>query len=210
MAEEAEKITLRVIALRLSGLVHASLGERLRAREIVTELRAIADWIEGGTKPARAPTEEVTTQVELELFQYWVARFGKTRARFTAERRTAVRARLRDGYTPDDIRRAIDGCKASGFHNGENKENAEYNDLVLICRNGSKLERFRQLAKESGAKPLAVNASEENDAQIERLAAEGQEALERKDHGAYNRAQTEIKRLRSGERDAGPFNRQAG
>ncbi len=198
-----DSVSLREIAVRLSGLVHASLVGRLRAREIVAELRAVADWIEGGTKPASPAKEEVTTQVELEIFQYWVARFNKTRARFTPERRAAVRARLRDGYTAEDIRRAIDGCKASPFHNGENKENTTYDDLLLICRNGTKIERFRELAKEQGTQPLAVNGSEEMDARVLRLSEDAQEALKKGDTNAYNRAQDEIKKLRGSIRNAG-------
>ncbi len=210
MTEQAETVSLREIAVRLTGLAHASLVGRLRGHEIVVELRAVADWIEGGTKPAKAAKEEVTTQVEAELFQYWQAVFAKARATFTPERRRAIRARLRDGYTAQDIRRAIDGCKASDFHNGINTESRSYNDITLICRNGTKLEGFRDLAKESGAKPLAVNGSEENEALIERLATEGQEALEKKDVHAYNRAQNQIQRIRAGERDAGEVKRQAG
>ncbi len=208
--KEAEGVTLREIAVRLTGLAHASLVGRLRARELVAELRAVADWIDGGTKPAKAPTEEVTTQVELELFQYWQAAMHKPRALFGPDRRRLVRARLREGYTPDDIRRAIDGCKASGFHSGENESSTTYNDLTLICRNGSKLERFREIAKESGAKPLAVNVSEEDDAEIQRLVADGQEHLLKKDVNAYNRTERQIEELRQRRRDAGTSRRQTG
>lgn len=212
MSEERkeEGVTLREIATRLTGLAHASLVGRLRARELVAELRAIAEWIEGGTKPAKAPREEVTTQIELELFAYWQTRFNKPRAKFGSDRRRLVRARLREGYTPDDIRRAIDGCKASGFHNGENEGGGEYNDLTLICRNSSKLERFREIATETGAKPLAVNAAEEDDVEIQRLIADGQEHLRKKDTNAYNRTERQIEELRERRRDAGAVRRQAG
>lgn len=203
-SESRDAVTLREITLRLTGVAHAALGGRLRVTELVTELRAIADWIEGGTKPARPVKEEVTTQVERELFDYWVARFNKTRTRFTNERRRCLRARLREGYTAEDIRRAIDGCKASGYHNGENDTGAEYNDLTLICRNGTKLERFRDMARESGAEPLPVNESEETTAKIDALSRESLEALKRGDTNAYNRTQDEIKGLRSGGRDGRP------
>lgn len=202
MTDQAEQVTGREIGARLTGLAHAFFVGRLRASELVLELRAIASWIEGGTKPATPIKEEVTTQVEAEIFQYWQAVFGKQRSKFTPERRRVIRSRLRDGFTAQDIRRAIDGCKASDFHSGINDRNQLYNDLLLILRNGAKLEQFRDLASESGAKPLAVNASEENEAAISKLIADGQEALERKDTHAYNCAQNEIKRLRLGERNA--------
>lgn len=212
MAEEKtapEGVTLREIAVRLTGLAHASLVGRLRAGELIAELRAIADWIEGGTKPAKAPTEEVTTQVEIEIFEYWRTVFGKTRAKFGPDRRRVVRARLREGYTPADIRRAIDGCKASDFHSGVNEGGTEYNDLTLICRNGSKLERFRDIAKEHGAKPLAVNAGEETSAELQRLIEDAQAFLKNGDTNAYNRTEAKIEELRKRGGDAAAGRRSA-
>lgn len=210
MTDQAELITGREIGARLTGLAHAFFVGRLSGRGLILELRAIADWLEGGTKPAKPIKEEVTTHVEGEIFRYWQAVFSKERATFTPERRRVIRARLREGYSPADMRRAIDGCKASDWHNGVNDGGRNYNDIMLIFRNGTKLEGFRDLAKEQGAKPLAVNGSEENDARIEQLAAEGQEALKNRDNHAYNRAQTEIARLRSGKRDASQIKQQAG
>ena len=196
MAERKE-VTGREIALRLTGMVHAFLAGRLRASELVTELRAVADWLEGNTKPARPAVEQVDTQVEAELFQYWQARCNKPRAKFTQERRRCLRARLREGYTAVEIRRAIDGCADSPFHSGENDTGHLYNDLTLILRNGTKLERFRDMAKESGAKALPVQVDEELEAEIERLTEESSEALQRGDTNAYNRTERQIQKLRT-------------
>ena len=77
------------------------------------------------------------------LFQYWLSRMRKgPTCKFTQERRRAVIARLRDGYTPDQIRAAIDGCSLSPWNMGQNDSGKLFNDLELICRNGSKLESF--------------------------------------------------------------------
>jgi hypothetical protein len=64
---------------------------------------------------------------------------GHTQAVFTPERRTKIRARLAEGYTPLDIRTAIDGAAKAPFVNDAGKR---FDDLTLICRNGSKLEDF--------------------------------------------------------------------
>lgn len=76
------------------------------------------------------------------LFDYWRLVMQHPGAQFTPERERKVRARLRQGYTPDQIKAAIDGCKASPYNQGENLEGRIYDDLELICRNGSKLEGF--------------------------------------------------------------------
>jgi len=79
-----------------------------------------------------------------ELFEYWAKRMQKPgSARLTAGRRAKVEARLREGYSVEDIKAAIDGCARSKFHMGENDGGRVHNDLELICRSGSKLEGFR-------------------------------------------------------------------
>jgi hypothetical protein len=67
---------------------------------------------------------------------------GKERSKLTPQRRTRIKARLEQGYTFDDIKLAIDGCKASGWHMGNNTNGTIYNDLELICRSGEKIEAF--------------------------------------------------------------------
>mgnify|MGYP001618457710 CR=1 FL=1 len=52
-------------------------------------------------------------------------------------------ARLRDGYTLADIADAVRGCRASRWHMGENPGGVVHNDIALICRDGSHLEKFR-------------------------------------------------------------------
>jgi len=83
------------------------------------------------------------------LFLLWVREMGKTpsRTRLTPERRRVLRARLRD-YSEETIAQAIKGCALSDFHMGRNERRRRYNDLTLICRNGSKLESFAEMVEE--------------------------------------------------------------
>lgn len=79
-----------------------------------------------------------------QVFDYWCHVMGKAgNVKFTPERKKLILARLKDGYTVDHIKQAIDGCSKSDFHmarDGKNK--TKYDDLTLICRTGSDLERF--------------------------------------------------------------------
>jgi hypothetical protein len=77
-----------------------------------------------------------------EVFSYWQESLEHPQARLTPERERVIRARLREGYTVEVIKKAIDGCRASPFHRGQNERGQAYDDLTLICRNGSKLESF--------------------------------------------------------------------
>lgn len=98
------------------------------------------------TRPNRPdPTETLSSagrSTVRDLFDYWRETMNHPQAKLTPERERAVAARLRDGYTVEQIKRAIDGCARSPFHRGENDRQQRYDDLTLICRNGAKLESF--------------------------------------------------------------------
>lgn len=83
-------------------------------------------------------------QVVGSLIDYWKARCRHPGAKATRDRRQKVAARLREGYTPDDIRTAIDGAAIGAF---VNDAGTRFDDLELICRNGSKLESFIERAR---------------------------------------------------------------
>jgi uncharacterized phage protein (TIGR02220 family) len=88
------------------------------------------------------------------VFEYWQEKFQHPQAKLTPERERVIRARLKDGYTVEEIKRAIDGCHSSPFHMGQNESNKIHDGLDLICRNGSKLESFMSLVS-IGSKPQA-------------------------------------------------------
>ena len=79
----------------------------------------------------------------LEVFEYWKMVMNKKgRCMFSAKRAGKIKARLKDGYTIDEIKDAIDGCSKSSFHMGANSGGKKYNDIELICRDEAKLEGF--------------------------------------------------------------------
>jgi uncharacterized phage protein (TIGR02220 family) len=91
-------------------------------------------------EPSEEPSGLLASPLD-EIFEHWRAAFGMNgRARFTDGRKRAVRARLNEGYSVDDLKAAIDGCARSKFH----RQNGHI-DLTLICRNGEKVERFRDM-----------------------------------------------------------------
>lgn len=82
-----------------------------------------------------------------DIFEYWRTVMNKdSRAKLTAKRKTKVTARLKDGFTVDEIKQAIKGCAMSPYHMGDNDTGAIYDDLELICRNDEKIRRFMQIA----------------------------------------------------------------
>lgn len=80
-----------------------------------------------------------------EVFAYWCETMKKaSTTKFTKERLKKVNERLKDGYTVDQLKSAIFGCSVTPHNNGTDpKGNGQkYDDLELICRTGTNVERF--------------------------------------------------------------------
>jgi hypothetical protein len=65
----------------------------------------------------------------------------------TSKEWRAIAARLREGFTVDDLVEAIEGCHVSPFHCGENDRQTPYQSLSLIVRDGSQVNNFIELAR---------------------------------------------------------------
>lgn len=87
-----------------------------------------------------------------EIFSYWQQIMEHPRAKLDAKRRKKISDRLRDGYTEDDLRKAIEGCKKSPHHMGKNEHGTVYDGLELICRDAEHVDRFIAIAEGRGLK----------------------------------------------------------
>ena len=78
------------------------------------------------------------------VFDYWCSVMNKRgTAKFTEDRKRAVKARMKEGYTAAHIMQAIDGCARSDFHMARDGKNTTvYDDLAMICKSGSQLEKL--------------------------------------------------------------------
>jgi hypothetical protein len=106
-----------------------------------------------------------------DLFDYWRDRCNHPTAKLGADRRGKIQARLNEGYTAEQIRRAIDGAARGAFVNDDGKR---FDDIELICRRGNKLEDFmeRASAPAKGAEYVSPETQARLDARLAQLAAE--------------------------------------
>jgi len=95
---------------------------------------------------AFAETDETPSAPVRAVFDYWRERSGHNGAKLDDKRRSAIAARLKNGYSVRDLKRAVDGCIASPWHQGQNGNRRKYDDIELICRNASKVDQFVALA----------------------------------------------------------------
>lgn len=95
-----------------------------------------------------------------EIFNHWKEVMQKSDAsKLTKERLTKVSQRLKDGYTVDQIKMAIDGCAMTPHNMGQNDNGKRYDDLELICRTGGGLERF---ANNTATQPQVSKITQKN------------------------------------------------
>ena len=87
-----------------------------------------------------------------DIFNYWVDVMGKSKSttKLTPKRKKVIGARLKDGYTVENIQQAITNCSNDPFSMGDNDRRTAFNDIELICRSGEKLESFISAGKVTG------------------------------------------------------------
>lgn len=88
---------------------------------------------------AQAPAASVPVQ---EVFQHWKTVLDHPRAILDAKRQKLIADRIEQGFSVDDLKAAIDGCRASPYHMGQNDHKTIYDSLELICRDASHVEQF--------------------------------------------------------------------
>jgi len=100
----------------------------------------------------------VRADVVQPIFAYWQQVMAKPKAKLDAKRRSAIAARLKDSYMPAELQRAIDGCRASAWHQGRNDRGRAFDDIALICRDAVHVEQFLALAADQHAEQAALEA----------------------------------------------------
>jgi hypothetical protein len=189
----------RELAVRLANVLHEYLAGRVVPEDVPARLRKIADWVEAGSKGRKPKSESVAAQFGaevVEVYGYWLRATARSTsaARLTDERKRHVLARLNEGYTVEQIKRAIDGVAASPFHKGDNDSNRRYDDLIIICRNATQLERYIELC------PIAVTGAatpsqEREQTDLTKIRSLAKDALRAGNNAEYQRLNEQLKLL---------------
>lgn len=128
-------------------------------------------------KPERRKQHRASQDVR-DVFAYWQQVMGHAQAKLDDKRSRAIGARLSDGYSVADLCRAVDGCKQSPHHMGQNDTRTVYDDIELICRNGPKVDGFIKRAQQpQSIVPTGTTNQQQTMAAVQRY-------LERKAHAA--------------------------
>ena len=82
------------------------------------------------------------------VFEHWKKVMNKRgTVILDSKRKSAIRGRLTDGYTQDQLCKAVTGCSMTNHNMGRTATNKTlYNDLTLICRDAEHVDRFMMTA----------------------------------------------------------------
>ena len=92
-----------------------------------------------------------------EVFGYWQETMNSPHSRLSDKRARAIKARLKDGYTVEQLKRAVFGCSVTPHNMGFNERDQKYNDIELICRDAGHVDRFIANAARPPKLPEARN-----------------------------------------------------
>jgi len=98
------------------------------------------------TQHNRTKDDTATTTAQ-RVVDAWVQATNRdsSRVKVNAKRLAAVRARLSEGYSEDDLVAAARGIACSSWHMGDNPDRKRFDDLLVAIRDGERVERFRDL-----------------------------------------------------------------
>lgn len=142
--------------------------------EIVEALDGKLDvrW-SAGRLELRQPVSAIDSAADVaRVIEHWRDVTGQRRAKDTPARRRVIAARLREGYTVDQLCAAASALAESPFHRGDNPQHVRYLDVSHFARSAEIVDRW--LSKT----PEAV-ASAEDDA-VSRARREAQMRAERR------------------------------
>lgn len=110
----------------------------LSARVISTE--GEGEYEGEGEVKTLTPNKDRSAANVREIFTYWQTTRNHPKARLGDDRRRKILARLRDGFDVDELKRAVDGVALDPW-----EDRGRHDDIGVIFRNGSQVEKFLAL-----------------------------------------------------------------
>ncbi|MBI2790895.1 MAG: hypothetical protein HYX61_02955 [Gammaproteobacteria bacterium] len=95
------------------------------------------------------PTHKKDKCIISEIFEYWKAKMNHPRAKLDEKRKKIIKAAFKQGYSLEELKLAIEGCHKTPYNMGVNPQKKKYDDIGLILRDSSHIERFMQNATEN-------------------------------------------------------------
>lgn len=90
--------------------------------------------------------EPAAKTMESAVFDHWRQVMDSPRSKLDDKRAKLIKAALKWGYTPEQLCKAIDGCRVTPHNMGINDRGEKYNGIHIILRDGGQIDRFMRNA----------------------------------------------------------------
>ena len=149
------KLPLTVIE-KLEDIQEDTISECNRRHKLAlsrAKVRTFAHKLKSKSNIIHSPVQNGTASDVLAVFAHYRTYHPRAfkNPKSTSKEWKAIKARLAEGSTVDDLCLAIDGCHRSPWHQGRNDRKTKYDSLELITRSGSKVIEFIALAEQHPA-----------------------------------------------------------
>lgn len=113
------------------------------------------------TSPVHVPSDNQPVSNDIQsIFQHWQTVMNHPRAKFDKKRQYKIEQALKLDYGAAELKQAIDGCAKTPYNMGKNDQGQRYDDLELIFRDASHIERFISNAINPPAHSAKTNGSD--------------------------------------------------
>lgn len=102
----------------------------------------------------RPSRKRVADPRAVEVFEYWKQVMDRSAPLDAATERLICARLYGDQYSVEELKAAIDGCKSSRWHMGDNPDKKPKNDISSICRDGANVRRLASFAPRNEKKPV--------------------------------------------------------
>jgi hypothetical protein len=109
------------------------------------DIEVISEGYQDGLPETETETETEERQRQrhiLVVFDYWKSVMSSKRAVLDVKRKRMIGSMLSNGYSAEDLCRAIEGCSKSAFQMGMNDKGMKYNGIDLIMRSAEHVDKF--------------------------------------------------------------------
>ncbi|MBX4769476.1 replication protein [Klebsiella oxytoca] len=90
-----------------------------------------------------------------KVFTHWQKEHHHLSAKLDDKRRKRIKARLAEGFTADELCRAISGAKGDSWLMGKNPSKKRYDGIDTLLRDAAQVERLRDLSGDEHAMAVA-------------------------------------------------------
>lgn len=95
-----------------------------------------------GNSSSSSSSSSSIKDMSSDIFNHWKTVHNHPKAILGAELRKKIADRIAEGFSPEDLKLAIEGCKASAWHQGDNDRKKKFDGLGLILRDADHVNNF--------------------------------------------------------------------